>query len=419
MVIPSFTLIVFNNYLYGFDMPRITRALTNTEVSRAKPKDKIYYLQDGNGLRLKILTSGTKTWYFEYIKPYTDKPDSYRIGRYPAISLSEARSVREECMKLLAKNIDPKQHFKNKDDIEKKKLANDFKSVFDEWLPTKNYSQGTLDKMQNYIDEVLAVIGNMPVSEITVPDLMQVLRPVEEQEYFTKLQKMRTMISHVMTHAIATGRATDNPALHLKGVFKTGEVTHNPAILDESRIKDLVREIDIYSGHFVTRQALKFLMLMFSRPGEVRHLKWSDIDFDKKVWNYTPNKTKHTTQIEMVTPLSAQALLILEQMKGYRQSEFVFPSVISTLKPLSTSTFNQALRRMGFDGSEQTSHGFRAMARTLLEEKFRYDYRMIEMQLGHKVRDANGRAYNRVQWLDDRREMMQAWADYLDELKVR
>ena len=264
----------------------------------------------------------------------------------------------------------------------------------------------------------MAVIGNMPVSEITVPDLMQVLRPVEEQEYFTKLQKMRTMISHVMTHAIATGRATDNPALHLKGVFKTGEVTHNPAILDESRIKDLVREIDIYSGHFVTRQALKFLMLMFSRPGEVRHLKWSDIDFDKKVWNYTPNKTKNTTQIEMVTPLSEQALLILEQMKGYRQSEFVFPSVISTLKPLSTSTFNQALRRMGFDGSEQTSHGFRAMARTLLEEKFRYDYRMIEMQLGHKVRDANGRAYNRVQWLDDRREMMQAWADYLDELKL-
>lgn len=398
-------------------MARQTKPLTNTEVDKAKPKEKPYRLYDGDGLLLNVAVSGTKTWYYQYKQPYTNKRDMLKLGRYPALSLAEARKRKLECDSLIEQNIDPKSAQQLKSDAEKAKIANDFKSVFEEFLPTKNYSPKTIEKAQTAIDEIIAVIGNKPVSEITVMDCMKVLKPVEQAGHYTKLQKMRTKISQVMTHAIATGRATENPALHLKGVFGTGETKHAPAILDEKRLSDLLIAIDGYHGHFVTRRALRFAITTFARPGEVRYLKWQDIDLEKGLWIYTPPKTKKSTGVDMVSPLSTQALQVLSEMREYAQGEYVFPSKTSASGVLSENTLNQALRRMGFDNSEQTSQGFRAIARTLLEETFKYDYRMIEMQLAHKVFDSNGRAYNRVKWLDDRRDMMQKWADYLDELK--
>lgn len=398
-------------------MARITNPLTNTEVAKAKPKDKPYRLYDGGGLILNVATSGTKTWYYQFKRPFTGVADMFRIGRYPAISLADARKRRADCDALIERNINPKQQAQADADTERNRLANDFKSVFNEWLPTKNYSKGTLDKMQSYIDETLAVIGNKPVSEVTTADCLAVLRPVEKAGHFTKLQKMRTMISQVMAFAIATGRTDNNPALHLRGVFKSAETRHNPAILDEPRLTELVQCIEGYHGHFVTRKALQFALLTFARPGEVRNLKWSDVDFEDATWTYTPSKTMKSTKVKMVTPLSSQALQILAELREYKDSELAFPSVISAARPLSENTLNQALRRMGFVSSEQTSHGFRAIARTLLEERFKFDYRIIEMQLGHNVRDSNGRAYNRVQFLSERRDMMQKWADYLDELR--
>lgn len=227
------------------------------------------------------------------------------------------------------------------------------------------------------------------------------------------------MIGQVMTYAIATGRADNNPALYLRGVFKSGKVRHNPAVLDEKRLTELVQGIDGYHGRFTTRLALMFALLTFARPGEVRHMLWQDVDIDNGLWAYTPNKTAKSTEVQIFSPLSSQAINILRQAKEYHHADLVFPSAVSNIRPLSENTLNQALRRIGFDSGEQTSHGFRAIARTLLEERFGYDYRMIEMQLGHQVRDANGRAYNRVQWVDKRREMMQRWADYLYELKER
>lgn len=201
------------------------------------------------------------------------------------------------------------------------------------------------------------------------------------------------MINQTLAYAVATGRSQTNPAIHLKGAFKTGSVRHNPAILDEGRLGVLVRAIDNYQGRFSTRQALMFLLLVFARPGEVRQMHWAQVDLVDGIWTYVPNKTKKSTQVQMISPLPRQAIDILVQMKRYRPySNLVFPSDSMPSCPLSENTLNQALRRMGFDGSEQTTHGFRAIARTLLEEKFKYDYRMIEMQLAHQVRDSNGRA---------------------------
>lgn len=399
-------------------MARITNPLTNTEVAKTKPKDKPYRLYDGNGLVLNIAKSGTKTWYYQYSRPYTGIADMFKLGRYPALSLADARKKRAECDALIENNVDPKTDNQNQIATERNKIANDFKSVFDEWLKTKNYSETTLSKTRTAVDEIIAVIGNKPVSEITTVDCMAVLKPIEAAGHFTKLQKTRTKISQVMTHAIATGRATQNPALHLRGVFATGEVKHAPAILNEQRLGELVTAIDGYHGNFATRRALRFAILTFARVGEVRHLKWSDLDLDKGVWIYTPPKTKKSTGVDMVSPLSTQTLQVIDEMREYATGEYVFPSSMSKSRVLSENTLNQALKRMGFDSSEQTSQGFRAIARTLLEERLEFEYALIDMQLAHKVVDGNGRAYNRLTWLEKRRLMMQKWADYLDELKT-
>lgn len=400
-------------------MARQTLPLSSTQIDKAKPKDKLYRLYDGGGLVLNVTPNGGKYWYLQYKHPISQKSQMYKLGDYPTLSLAKARTLCQDCHTLLAQNIDPKTHFELERQKQENALKNDFKSVFSEWLATKNYAPKTQEKMQNYQNELLAVLGNKIVSDIGVPDLMLVLKPVEKAKHFAKLEKMRTMINQTLAYAVATGRSENNPALHLRGAFATGEVRHNPAILDEKRLGDLVRAIDDYHGFFVTKKALEFLLIMFARPGEVRQMTWKQIDLIDGIWTYTPNKTKKSTQIQMISPLPHQAIEILRQMREYRpHSDLVFPSTISTARPLSENTLNQALRRMGFDNTEQTSHGFRAIARTILEEKFKYDYRMIELQLAHQVRDSNGRAYNRVMWLDERRAMLQAWADYLDKLKA-
>lgn len=397
-------------------MARTTKPLTTTQLNNAKPKEKLYRLYDGNGLVINIMPSGGKYWYLQYKNPVTNKAQMHKIGDYPAVSLADARERAAYYHSLLAKNIDPKWQ----DEQDKQALINvnnnNLLSVYQEWSDTKDYSDKHKAKNDSYIRDTIAIIGNKPISEIGVPDLLRVLKPVEAVGQYEKLRKWRTLFAQVFSYSVATGRIEINPALNLKGAFGTGEVRHNPAILDEARLADLINAIDLYHGTVETRQALAFALLTFARPGEVRHIKWQDVK--DGMWYYQPTKTRKKTGIEMVTPLSRQALAIIDSMKDVQRSEFIFPGATSNVRPLSENTLNQALRRMGFDSSEQTSHGFRAIARTLLEERFGYDYRMIEMQLGHQVRDSNGRAYNRVQWLDRRLEMMQAWADYLDSLKI-
>lgn len=226
-------------------MARQTLPLTSTQIDKAKPKDKLYRLYDGNGLIMNITPNGGKYWYLQYKHPITQKAQMYKLGDYPILPLVEARKTCQECHTLLQKNIDPKTYFELERQKQENALSNDFKSVFNEWLETKDYSDTTQKKMQNYQNELLAVIGNKPVSEITVLDLMLVLKPIEKAGHFAKLEKMRTMINQTLAYAVATGRSETNPSLHLKGAFATGEVRHNPAILDENRLGELVRYMAI------------------------------------------------------------------------------------------------------------------------------------------------------------------------------
>lgn len=390
-------------------MARTTKPLTNTQIDKAKPKEKVYRLYDGNGLVMNITPNGGKYWYLQYKHPNTGKAQMHKLGNYPALGLADAREKSAFYHSLLAKNIDPKQH-----DLQQN-AQNDLLTVYQSWAKTKDYTEKHHAKNNNYVRDTIAIIGNKSIADISVPDLVRVLKPVESIGQYEKLKKWRSLLNQIFAYAVASGHIEHNPALNLRGAFGTGEVRHNPAILDEKRLAELVRAIDEYHGSIVTRQALRYALLTFARPGEVRHLKWQDIHDD--FWHYQPSKTRKKTGVEMITPLSSQALQIIHARQAIKCSDFVFPSVTGNTRPLSENTLNQALRRMGFDSSEQTTHGFRAIARTLLEEKFKYDYRMIEMQLGHLVRDSNGRAYNRVTWLDERKEMMQKWADYLDSIK--
>lgn len=399
-------------------MARQTLPLTNTQIDKAKPKEKLYRLYDGGGLVLNVTPNGGKYWYVQYKHPINKKAQMYKLGDYPALSLANARTLCQDCHALLAQNIDPRAYFELERQKQENAINNDFKSVFSEWIASKNYAEATVKKLQTYTNELLAIIGNKPVSDITINDCMLVLRPIEKAGHYEKLRKVKTLINQTMIYAVATGRATINPVVNLHGVFKTALPKHNPAILDEKRLGELVDAMDGYHGSFVVKKCLMFSLYTFARQGEIRNMRFDDIDFEQGLWTYTPPKTANSTQINMVTPLSHQALEILRQLREYHQGNIVFVSPNTTLKPISEGLVNRALRRLGFDKNEQTAHGFRAIARTLLEEKFKYDYRMIEMQLGHQVRDSNGRAYNRVQWLDERREMLQTWADYLDNLKT-
>lgn len=217
-------------------MVRQTKPLSNTQIDKAKPKDKLYRLYDGNGLVVNIAPNGGKYWYLQYKHPITKKAQMYKLGDYPALSLLDARTAYQDCHKLLARNIGPKTYFELERQKQENALKNDFKSVFAEWLETKNYSPKIQEKMQSYQDALLAVLGNKIVSDITVPDLMLVLKPIEKARHFTKLEKAHSMINQTLAYAVATGRSETNPAVNLKGVFKKSEVRHNPAILNEKRL---------------------------------------------------------------------------------------------------------------------------------------------------------------------------------------
>lgn len=398
-------------------MSRTTKPLTTTEVDKAKPKDKIYRLYDGKGLVLNITPSGGKYWYLQYQQPFTKKSQMFKLGDYPDLSLAQARMKVQEFRQQLANNIAPKDYQEKLVREKQASINNDFRSVYEEWIQSKDYAQATTKKLETYVNELLAIIGNKPVQELTVTDCLTVLRPIERAGHLEKLKKTKSLMNQVMIYAVATGKAMSNPVINLQGVFKSAPKKHNPAILDEARLAEMVKEIDGYQGKFVTKKCVIFSLYMFARQGEIRNMRFSDVDLDKGIWDFTPTKTKNSTQIKMLSPLPRQAIEIIRQLRDYHQSDYVFASPVNKDRPLSDGLVNRALRRLGFEKDEQTAHGFRAIARTLLEEKFKYDYRMIEMQLGHQVRDSNGRAYNRVTWLDERREMMQVWADYIDSLK--
>jgi len=389
--------------------------LTAAFVKQAKPRDKAFSLVDGGGLYLLVKQAG-KYWRYNY--RYCGKQKTLSLGVYPDISLAEARKRHQTAREELTNGIDPSEIRK----VQKitKSLANkdDFESVAREW-----FNQKLLDKSDSHKvrttrileKDLFPSIGGRPISRITAPELLAVLRKIEARTVDIA-HRAKQVASAVFRYAVTTGRAEGDPSRDLAGALKVKSKTHHAAITDPEELGRLLLAMDGYQGSLVVTTALQLSALLFQRPGEIRHMEWLEINWGKNLWEIPASKMK--MKVDHLVPLSRQARELLTQIhKLTGRGKYVFPSARGVTRPLSENGVRTALRSLEFDNDTMTPHGFRATARTILDEelKCRVDY--IEHQLAHAVRDANGRAYNRTTHLDGRREMMQQWADYLDDLR--
>jgi len=285
-----------------------------------------------------------------------------------------------------------------------------------EWLSKQtNITASTVRSYQRYLAYTFTAFGHKTITEITTPDVLAVCRTLEARGIIETAHRVKMTCGLVFRFAIATGRATYDPTQALRGALQPVITTHQAAITDPSQVARLMQDIQGYDGHYTTIYALKLAPLVFVRPSELRSAKWSEINLEVKEWRYFVNKTK----TEHIVPLSSQAVKLLADLKAISShSEYVFPSIRSNKRPMSENTINAALRRLGYTSEQMCGHGFRAMARTILDEVLGYPIEIIEMQLAHAVKDANGRAYNRTKYREQRHKMMQHWSDYLDGLQV-
>lgn len=391
--------------------------LTAIAVKGAKAKEKAYKLSDGSGLYLFIDKAGRKYWRYNF--RYLGKHKTLSLGVYPETSLKKARKLHQEARQKIADEIDPTYQKKVEKAIKLEQANNSFQAIALEWLnkqrPTwaKTHADNVEGRLNNY---VFPHIGARPIVDITAPDLLIMLREIENLGYNETAHRVRSVCGQVFRYAIVTGRAERDPSQDLKGALTAVKASSFAAITDPKEIGGLLRAIYEYSGDIVTKSALKLAPLVFVRPGELRHAEWTEFSFESKEWLIPAEKMKMNT--DHIIPLSKQAIaILLEIQKVTGKGKYVFPSIRSRSRPMSENTINGALRRMGYTKEEMTGHGFRAMASTLLNEQgFNEDW--IEMQLAHKQRNKVRAAYNRAKYLPQRKTMMQQWADYLNSLQT-
>ena len=399
-------------------MAKIVKPLTNTQVSQSKATDKIQNLTDGGGLYLHISKAGSKAWRIDFTTPVTKKRVTMTIGQYPEISLADARKFRADVKYHLANGDDPRTVKKDDERQQLLESNNTFAMIAEEYISRQTHlSTATHKNNRRYASYLNKVIGNTPITHIKPIDVLDACRAVESKGYLETALKMKSLASQVFRYAVQTAKVERDVTQDLKGALKQPPVKHYPAIIDPVEFGQMLRSIDDYNGSFEVKCALKLMPMLFVRAGEMRYAEWDDIDLEKGTWIFTPRKTKRKTGISLVVPLPSQALAIFTELAEHKRSAFVFPAIHTTVQPMSENTMNQALKRLGISGDTHTIHGFRASARTMISEQLKYDEKFIELQLGHRVPDMHGRAYNRAKFLDERKEMLQERANYLDVLK--
>ncbi|MGP8003175.1 MAG: tyrosine-type recombinase/integrase, partial [Smithella sp.] len=374
-------------------MPKRITPLSEVKVRNAKPQANEYKLFDGGGLFLLITPSGGKLWRLRYL--FDKKEKKLSLGIYPEISLLDARKRRDEARSQLAHGIDPSAVRKAQKQANIQETET-FEIIAREWHERfkSNWTIEYASKiMSRLVGDVFPYIGAKPINEIKAPELLTVLRRVEARGTFELAHRIRTICGQVFRYAVATGRAEHDPAADLRGALAPVKTINRAAIIEPKKAGALLRAIEDYQGSFVVKCALRLAPLVFVRPGELRHAEWTEINFENAEWNIPASKMK--MREPHLVPLSKQAIEILRQVKEYTgASRYVFPSGRTFDRPMSDNAILAALRRMGYDKDEMSGHGFRAMARTILDEVLQVRPDFIEHQLAHAVRDPNGRAYN-------------------------
>jgi integrase len=388
--------------------------LTDVTIRNLNPRPKAYRNFDGKGLYLEVTPKGGKYWRLKY--RFGGREKRLALGVYPEVSLKEARERRDRARELLRDDIDPGEHKRRVKKAQIRDADNSFEAVAREWFTrqkrswTPGHSRTVLSRLEH---NVFPWLGKHPIASLTTSDLLGVLHRIEDRGAVETAHRVLVIFGQVLRYAVLTERAERDLTADLRGALLSVRPKHLAALTDPQKVGELLLAIDGYEGSHIIKSALKFAPLVFVRPGELRNARWEDVDFENAEWRFTVTKTR----TPHIVPLATQAVAILEDIQPLSGSgEWVFPGIRGN-RPMSNNTINAALRSLGFKKEEMCAHGFRAMARTLLDEQLdeRPDY--IEHQLGHRVKDPLGRAYNRTTHLPERKAMMQRWADYLDGLR--
>lgn len=392
-------------------------ALTDIAIRRLAAREKPYRIADSKGLALLVHSNGSKYWQYRY--RFNGKGKLLALGVYPDVTLAEARDRRDEARKQLANGVDPSDVRRMRKSARAESEINSFQAVAEEWycLHKSKWSESHIVRTSRLLTvELFPWLGSKPIAEIKPPELLAALRRIEARGAKDSAKRARQTAGQVFRYAIATGRADRNPAQDLWGALAPARVKHRAAVTEPKAVGLLLTTLDGYRGSSVVRAALGLAPLTFVRPGELRKAQWHEIDFEAAEWRIAAERMK--MRQPHVVPLSRQALVILKDLYALTGPEgFLFPSPLTNSRPMSDNAVLAAMRRMGISKEEMCGHGFRAMARTILDEVLGYRVDWIEHQLAHAVKDVNGRAYNRTAHLEGRRQMMQGWADYLDNLR--
>jgi integrase len=399
--------------------------LTDTAIRKAAPSEKVRRLADERGLYLELAPSGGKWWRWKY--RYAGKEKRLSLGTYPDVTLKAAREARDNARTQLASGIDPGVARKAVKAARDHAPADSFEVVAREWLGTVHgakVSEGHAERTRIRLEQdVFPWLGAHRLGEVKAPDLLACLRRVEARGAIETAHRIKQACGQVFRYGIATGRCERDPTPDLRDALVPIQARHHAAIIEPKRVAELLRAMADYRGLPVTRAALQLAALVFQRPGEIRKAEWAEIDLDAGLWTIPSERMKRTVQGKVsgaahVVPLATQAVAVLRDLQPLTgHGQYVFPSLRTGERPMSDNAILSALRRMGFPKDEMTGHGFRAMARTMLAERLGVDEAVIEAQLAHAVRDSLGRAYNRTDFIQQRRAMMQTWADYLDKLR--
>lgn len=391
-------------------------ALSVKQIENARPSDRNKKLWDEKGLYLLIAPMGSRRWQFKYT--FAGKEKKISLGAFPEVTLKAARAKRDEARSMLAEGKDPSQERQIKKLVAAIQAGNTFGAIAREFIDKRTaegLAEATISKTEWLLSLLEPRLGRVPVTDITAPVLHGVLKEIASSGRLETARRLRSFAGRVITHAVITGRAEHNPAPTLQRALVTPTVRHHPAIIDPDQLGALLHAIDSYAGYPSTIAALRLTPHLFQRPGEIRSMRWDELDLEQSRWTIPATKTKMRRAHEV--PLSRQVVEIIRSMIPISgRSEFVLPAFHTMKRPISENNVNQALRKMGYGGI-MTAHGFRSTASSLLNEDGRWSPDVIEHALAHQDKNAIRAIYNRTSYWTARVEMMQAWSDQLDLLR--